>query len=102
MKKTLVLVALLSVVSMAAAPKADTSLVLKPSAAQLKAAKPATNKICPISKEAIGSMGAGYNVIYKGQTVVLCCKGCVKSFAKNPAKFTADVVPAKSESQTAK
>ena len=68
---------------------ADTSLVLKPTPAQIKAAVAVGNKECPVSHEAIGSMGAGKTVIYKGKAVTLCCGSCVKTFAKDPAKFLA-------------
>lgn len=83
MKKILLLAALLSVSGMAATG-ADTSLVLKPTVAQLKAAKAVGNKHCPVSGEALGSMGTPLQVVYQGKAVNLCCKGCIKSFAKDP------------------
>ena len=93
MKKILLLAALLSVSSLAATG-ADTSLVLKPNAAQLKAAKAVGNKHCPVTGEALGSMGTPLQVVYQGKAVSLCCKGCIKSFAKDPkgmlAKAEAD------------
>ena len=48
--------ALLAILLAASVPFAatDTSLVLKPTAAQIKAAKPVGNKICPISGDKIG------------------------------------------------
>lgn len=87
MKSILIAIVLSATASFAA--KADTSLVLKPSAAQIKAAKALNNPQCPVSDEANGSMGAGRTVIYQGKAVTLCCGGCVKKFAKDPAKFTA-------------
>jgi hypothetical protein len=71
------------------ASKPDTSLVLKPSAAQIKSAKALDNPECPVSGEPNGSMGPGRTVIYRGKAVKLCCGSCVKKFAKDPAKFTA-------------
>jgi len=68
---------------------ADTSLVLKPSPERVKAAKVVGNKICPISGDEIGSMGPGKTVIYQGKAVQLCCGGCLKKFAKEPAKHLA-------------
>jgi hypothetical protein len=68
---------------------ADTSLVLKPSPEQVKAAKVVGNKMCPVSDEAIGGMGPGKTVIYQGKAVQLCCGSCVKKFAKDPAKYLA-------------
>lgn len=64
-------------------------LILAPTTAQLKAAKPAKNKICPVDHAAIGSMGEPVYVIWKGQAVALSCEPCKKEFAKDPAKFTA-------------
>lgn len=68
---------------------ADTSLVLKPSPEQVKAAKAVGNKICPISGDEIGGMGPGKTVIYQGKAVQLCCGSCMKKFAKDPAKYVA-------------
>lgn len=64
--------------------------VAKPTAAQLKAAKPAVNKLCPVSHEKVGTMGAPPLVIWKGQAYALCCEGCVQEFAKDPAKYAAE------------
>lgn len=87
MKATLV--ALFLAFSTTFAAKADTSLVLKPNAEQLKAAKTLGNKECPVTGEENGTMGKGPVVVYKGKAVQLCCKGCVKSFAKDPDKYLA-------------
>ncbi|MGK0218588.1 MAG: YHS domain-containing protein [Planctomycetota bacterium] len=46
-------------------------------------------KTCPVSGEALGSMGDPINVLYGNTLVQLCCKGCVRSYKKNPAKFMA-------------
>ena len=87
MKSILIAIVLSATAGFAA--KADTSLVLKPSAAQIKAAKVLDNPECPVSQEPNGSMGPGRTVIYQGKAVKLCCGSCVKKFAKDPAKFTA-------------
>ena len=94
MKKILLLAALLSVSSMAATG-ADTSLVLKPTVAQLKAAKPVGNKLCPVSGEKVGgSMGKPVEYAYKqagkpDRLVFFCCKDCIRDFEKEPAKYLA-------------
>jgi YHS domain-containing protein len=89
MKKILLLAALLSISSLAATGL-DTSLVLKPTLAQLKAAKPVGNTLCPVSGEKVGGdMGKPVPVVYKGKVVNLCCGGCVKKFAADPAKYLA-------------
>ena len=90
MRKILIAIALASVASFAAATP-DTSLVLKPSPEQVKAAHVVGNKKCPVTGEEIGgSMGPGKTVLYKGQAVQLCCGSCVKKFAKDPDKFLAE------------
>lgn len=76
----------------------NDDLVLTPTAAQLKKAKPAKNKICPVDHAAIGSMGKPVYVIWNGQVVALSCEPCKKGFAKDPAKFTAASLASK-ESQ---
>lgn len=55
-------------------------------AAQLPTYK---GKTCPVSGEALGSMGKPINMLYGNTLVQLCCKGCVKSYKKNPAKLMA-------------
>jgi YHS domain-containing protein len=42
---------------------------------------------CPVSGDAIGSMGAPYVFVYKGQEVKLCCPDCKKDFDKDPEKY---------------
>ncbi len=44
-----------------------------------------TALVCPVSKETISGEGIKYE--YLGNSFVLCCEGCVKSFNKNPAKY---------------
>ena len=52
-------------------------------------------KTCLVSDEKLGEMGPGYDMIYKEKVgdketdrlVRFCCKGCVKDFNKEPAKY---------------
>jgi YHS domain-containing protein len=46
-------------------------------------------KICPVSGQALGSMGKPYKVTVKGQTVFLCCDGCEDDLKKDPDKYLA-------------
>ncbi len=46
---------------------------------------------CIISDEGLGSMGDPLELVYEGRLVRLCCKGCVKSFKKNPAEHLAKI-----------
>ena len=41
-------------------------------------------KICPISREELGSMGAPIKLTVKDQTVFLCCKSCEKRALASP------------------
>jgi YHS domain-containing protein len=86
MKKMFVVLALAAATAFAAA---DTSLVLKPDSARLAASTAVGNTKCPVSGDEIGSMGAASTVVYKGKAVALCCKGCLKTFAKDPVKYLA-------------
>lgn len=98
MKSILIAIVLSATTGFAAA---DTSLVLKPDAKRIAASKSVENKKCPVSGDSVGSMGEGRTVVYKGKAVRLCCAGCVKSFAKDPAKFL-EIAEKSTKSDTAK
>lgn len=49
------------------------------------------NGHCPVSGEALGSMGEPKKVVAGNRLVVLCCSGCVRSFEKNPQKFLSNL-----------
>jgi len=42
---------------------------------------------CIVGGEKLGSMGEAYVHKYGGRTVKFCCKSCVTSFQKDPARF---------------
>lgn len=44
---------------------------------------------CPVSEEALGSMGDPVNRIYNNRLVRFCCNGCVRMFKKDPAQYLA-------------
>ena len=46
---------------------------------------------CFVSDEVLGSMGDPIELVYHGRLVRLCCKGCVKTFKKDPAKHLATI-----------
>jgi YHS domain-containing protein len=46
------------------------------------------NKICPVSKEAVGEMGEPYEVAYNGRIYNLCCSSCAEDFMKDPEKYS--------------
>jgi YHS domain-containing protein len=49
--------------------------------------KPYPLKTCAVSGEKLGEMGAPYVFTYQGRELKLCCKGCLKDFNKEPAKY---------------
>ncbi len=46
-------------------------------------------KICPVSGETLGEMGAPIKIHVKDQDVFLCCKACEKSVKEDPDKYLA-------------
>jgi YHS domain-containing protein len=46
-------------------------------------------RVCPVTGEALGSMGKPFKVTVKGQTFFLCCEGCRDDLNKNPDKYLA-------------
>ena len=46
-------------------------------------------RICPVSDEMLGSMGAPKKVDVKGQQVWICCDGCKDSLLSKPEEFLA-------------
>lgn len=54
-------------------------------------------RICPVTKMPLGSMGTPPKVEVNGRTVFLCCQGCEAQLLDNPEKFlanlTSDVAP---------
>jgi YHS domain-containing protein len=49
--------------------------------------KPYTLKTCVVSGDKLGEMGEPYVYEYQGREIKFCCKGCVKDFNKDPAKY---------------
>ena len=56
-------------------------------------------KTCLVSGDELGGMGETINALYGDRLIRFCCKGCLRSFNKNPAKFLPKLdSPAKSAS----
>jgi hypothetical protein len=49
--------------------------------------EPYTLTSCPVSGEALGSMGEPLEVTVQGRLVKLCCKGCTKKLEAEPQKY---------------
>lgn len=52
-------------------------------------------RLCPIQGEPLGSMGVPIKLTLKGETVFVCCKGCVGQAQKDPDKTLKAVAEAK-------
>ena len=46
---------------------------------------------CLISHEKLGSMGEAINYVYNNRLIRFCCKGCIRDFLKEPAKYLAEL-----------
>lgn len=80
-----------------AAPAAEAGVVptrqpgspsLPPVAA---AARYGGQRTCPVMGDVLGEMGEPIPVSVKGQTVYVCCKGCVAKVQRDPDKYLAVV-----------
>lgn len=62
---------------------------------QLPPAAPAARyggqRTCPVMGDILGEMGEPIPVAVKGQTVYVCCKGCVGKVQRDPDKYLAIV-----------
>ena len=55
------------------------------------AARYGGQKTCPVMGDVLGEMGEPIPVLVKGQTVYVCCKGCVGKVQRDPDKYLAIV-----------
>ena len=54
-------------------------------------ARTAGQRSCPVTGEPLDSMGGAIPVTVKGETIKVCCQGCVKAVTKDPDKYLAIV-----------
>ena len=83
------------------APKPHQAQIVKTPEEKAKAAELAktyTLTTCPVSGDKLGGMGETIDTLYQGQLIRFCCKGCVKSFNKNPDKYLKVIEAAKNPS----
>ncbi|NDC80708.1 MAG: hypothetical protein EB090_05510 [Verrucomicrobia bacterium] len=52
-------------------------------------------KTCLVSGDNLGGMGETIDCLYQGKLIRFCCKGCIKSFNKNPDKYLQELGTAK-------
>ena len=58
-----------------------------------------TQKKCPVTDDDLGSMGSPIAVNVNGDTVYVCCQGCVKKVQQNPDAYLAKVVAERNASR---
>lgn len=58
-------------------------------------------KLCPVTGEALGSMGEPIPVAVRGRTVYVCCKACVKPLLRDPEQYLDQLNSALSEGNNA-
>lgn len=63
-------------------------------AAEAAKPKPYPFDTCIVSGEKLDGMGVPVTVVKDGQEVKFCCKGCIKSFEKDPAPFMKKIAEA--------
>ncbi len=83
MKRMKNLTAMVLAVTVLGGPFAALAADQKPPAK----AKPYTLKTCIVSDEKLGEMGKPYSFTHEEREIQLCCKGCLKDFNKEPAKY---------------
>lgn len=54
-------------------------------------------KTCPVTGEPLGSMGAAIPVTVKGQTIYVCCRGCVAKVQRDPDGYLRKVMAERGE-----
>ena len=75
-----------------AAPSKGGDSEIEKALAELPAADRAAaekQQVCPVSDEALGSMGKPVKVTVEGQDVFLCCAGCEDALREDPEKYFA-------------
>lgn len=79
-------------------PAPKTAQIVKTPEEKAKAAELAKSyplSTCVVSHDALGGMGETVDTLYDGRLIRFCCKGCVKSFNKNPEKYLKEIDSAK-------
>jgi len=80
------------------APKAQILKTPEEKALAAEQAKSYPLTTCLVSGDSLGGMGETVDCLYQGKLVRFCCKGCVKSFNKNPDKYLKELESAKKPS----
>ena len=94
LRSSLVALLLASVIAAPAVSYAGDKTTEKP--------KPYPLKTCIISGDKLGEMGDPFVYVHEGREIKFCCKGCLKDFKKDPAKYVKkiDEAAAKAKKKT--
>jgi len=78
---------------MAGMPMAAMPMAAAPSGKAAAAAEDpyGGQKTCPVSGKPLGSMGKPIAVVVKGETIYVCCQGCVAKVKADPDTYIAKV-----------
>lgn len=74
-------------VSEGAARGAVPATPTTPSPSRLPELNQTTQQLCPVTGAKLGSMGEPVAVVIGGQTVYVCCTGCVEKVEQDPEKY---------------
>lgn len=71
-------------------------------AAEAAKPKPYTLNTCVVSGDKLGAMGDAVTVVRDGREIKFCCKGCIKDFDKDPARFVKKIDEAEQAAKAGK
>jgi hypothetical protein len=75
-----------------AEPKAETATAdEEPKLTAEEQALADAQKVCPVTDEALGSMGSPIKVMLGERTVFVCCEACIEELKANPDKYLAKI-----------
>ena len=69
----------------------------KPPKASNEKVVPYTLKVCVVSGDKLGEMGKPYVFTNETREIKLCCKDCLKTFKKEPAKYVKKIEEAEAK-----
>ena len=89
-----------------AAPRRSPPPSRKTSRTSSNCPRPTANRrwrkrICPVTGAALGSMGVPVKITLRGQTVFLCCQGCIGKAKRSPDETLKKLAEAKSAVRSA-
>lgn len=62
--------------------------------------KPYTLNYCVVSGDKLGEMGKPFVYTNDNQEIKFCCKGCLKDFKKDPAKYVKKIHEGEAKAKT--